>query len=105
MLEIKKSKKVQLDDKRVTFFLLGLLLAFTFLFVGLQYHKSPQGGDDLADNFATLGIPLIIDRSADEKSELAKAEWLKVYGAVFGCSKKTDQLYNKAVKAVKSKTK
>lgn len=61
--------------------------------------------DDLADNFATLGIPLIIDRSADEKSELAKAEWLKVYGAVFGCSKKTDQLYNKAVKAAKSKTK
>lgn len=61
--------------------------------------------DDLADNFATLGIPLIIDRSADEKSELAKAEWLKVYGAVFGCSKKNDQLYNKAVKAVKSKTK
>ena len=61
--------------------------------------------DDLADNFATLGIPLIIDHSADEKSELAKAEWLKVYGAVFGCSKKTDQLYNKAVKAVKSKTK
>lgn len=61
--------------------------------------------DDLADNFATLGIPLIIDRSADEKSELAKAEWLKVYGAVFGCSKETDQLYNKAVKAVKSKTK
>lgn len=61
--------------------------------------------DHLADNFATLGIPLIIDRSADEKSELAKAEWLKVYGAVFGCSKKTDQLYNKAVKAVKSKTK
>lgn len=61
--------------------------------------------DSLADNFATLGIPLIIDRSADEKSELAKAEWLKVYGAVFGCSKKTDQLYNKAVKAVKSKTK
>lgn len=61
--------------------------------------------DDLADNFATLGILLIIDRSADEKSELAKAEWLKVYGAVFGCSKKTDQLYNKAVKAVKSKTK
>lgn len=61
--------------------------------------------DSLADNFATLGIPLIIDRSADEKSELAKAEWLKVYGAVFGCSKKTDQLYNKAVKAAKSKTK
>lgn len=61
--------------------------------------------DSLADNFATLGIPLIIDRSADEKSELAKAEWLKVYGVVFGCSKKTDQLYNKAVKAAKSKTK
>ena len=61
--------------------------------------------DSLADNFATLGIPLIVDRSADEKSELAKAEWLKVYGAVFGCSKKTDKLYNKAVKAAKSETK
>ena len=61
--------------------------------------------DSLADNFATLGVPLIVDRSGDEKTELAKAEWLKVYGAVFGCSKKTDKLYNKVVKAAESKKK
>ena len=61
--------------------------------------------DSLADNFATLDVPLIIDRSGDEKTELAKAEWLKVYGAVFGCSKKTDKLYNKVVKAAESKKK
>lgn len=59
--------------------------------------------DQLADNFATLGIPMLIDRSADEKSDLGKAEWLKVYGAFFGCSDKTDKLYDKAVKAAKNK--
>lgn len=59
--------------------------------------------DQLADNFATLGIPMLIDRSADEESDLGKAEWLKVYGAFFGCSDKTDKLYAKAVKAAKSK--
>lgn len=59
--------------------------------------------DQLADNFATLGIPMLIDRSADEESDLGKAEWLKVYGAFFGCSDKTDKLYDKAVKAAKNK--
>ena len=59
--------------------------------------------DQLADNFATLGIPMLIDRSADEESDMGKAEWLKVYGAFFGCSDKTDKLYAKAVKAAKSK--
>ena len=59
--------------------------------------------DQLADNFATLGIPMLIDRSADEESDLGKAEWLKVYGAFFGCSDKIDKLYAKAVKAAKSK--
>lgn len=59
--------------------------------------------DQLADNFATLGIPMLIDRSADEESDLGKAEWLKVYGVFFGCSDKTDKLYAKAVKAAKSK--
>lgn len=67
MLEIKKSKKVQLDDKRVTFFLLGLLLAFTFLFVGLQYQKGPQGGDDWAENFEDLAQDLDMQTPPDQK--------------------------------------
>ena len=73
MLEIKKSKKVQLDDKRVTFFLIGLLLAFTFLFVGRQYHKSPQGGDDLADNFEDLAQDLDMQTPPDQK-DMVSAE-------------------------------
>lgn len=66
MLEIKKSKKVQLDDKRVTFFLLGLLLAFTFLFVGLQYQKGPQGGDDWAENLGSGTRPGYADTTRPE---------------------------------------
>ena len=33
----------RLDDKRVTFFLLGLLIAFTLLFVGLQHIELDAG--------------------------------------------------------------
>ncbi len=38
--------------------------------------------ESLTERFAFLGIPAVIDRSADEESELAKAEWIKVYGAL-----------------------
>ena len=48
-------------------------------------------------NCAFLGIPMIVDRSADEKDDLAKAEWIKVYGVIFGCEEQADDLYNKAV--------
>lgn len=48
---------------------------------------------------ATLGIPLVIDRSADEETDLARYEWLKVYGVLFGCEEKTDALYQAAVEA------
>ena len=44
-----------------------------------------------------LGIPVIIDRSADEKTELAQYEWIKVYGVLFGCEEKMDKMFEKAV--------
>ena len=34
--------------------------------------------------FAALGTPMIIDRSEDEETNYGSAEWVKVYGAVFG---------------------
>lgn len=43
--------------------------------------------------YATLGIPVIIDRSASEKDEIANAEWIKVYGALFGCQKEANKLF------------
>ena len=38
---------------------------------------------DMAAKYATLKIPFIIDRSADEENEDAKAEWTKAYQAIF----------------------
>ena len=47
--------------------------------------------------YALLGIPMIVDRSTDEKDELAKAEWIKVYGVIFDCEEQANELYDKAV--------
>ncbi len=43
----------------------------------------------------TLGVPLLVDRSAEEADEVAAAEWIKVYGIVLGC-------YNEAVDVFES---
>ena len=56
---------------------------------------------DAADSFATLDVPMLVDRSADEETELGKREWIKVYGALFGCTGQTDSLFQKAVDAAK----
>lgn len=57
--------------------------------------------EDLTEKFAMFDIPVIVDRSADEKTELAKYEWIKVYGVLFGCEEKTDELFQDAVKEAK----
>ncbi len=38
----------------------------------------------LADRFAVLDVPMLIDRSADEKDVLAQADWLRLYGILLG---------------------
>lgn len=48
---------------------------------------------DLSECFATLQIPVFIDRMADEEQEEAKLEWLKVYGVLFGCEEKANEVY------------
>lgn len=53
--------------------------------------------EKITEKYALLGIPMIVDRSADEKDDLAKAEWIKVYGVIFGCEEQADDLYEKAV--------
>lgn len=53
--------------------------------------------EKITEKYALLGIPMIVDRSADEKDDLAKAEWIKVYGVIFGCEEQAEDLYNKAV--------
>lgn len=56
-----------------------------------------------ADHFAILGVPLFVDRSADEKTEIASYEWIKVFGAIYGVSEQADQLFEKAVKDYEKK--
>ena len=58
---------------------------------------------DTADRLATLKIPMLVDRSADEKTDLAKAEWLKVYGVIFGCGDEANELFEQMVKTEEKK--
>ena len=48
---------------------------------------------DLSERFATLQIPVFVDRMADEEQEEAKLEWLKVYGVLFDCEEKANEVY------------
>ena len=46
----------------------------------------------LADRFAVLDIPMLIDRSADEKDVLAQADWLRLYGILLGNEDLADKM-------------
>ena len=46
----------------------------------------------LADRFAVLDIPMLIDRSADEKDALAQADWLRLYGILLGNEDLADKM-------------
>ena len=50
----------------------------------------------LADRFAVLDIPMLIDRSADEKDVLAQADWLRLYGILLG----NEDLADKMIKEI-----
>lgn len=51
----------------------------------------------LRKRFAALGTPMMIDRSDDEKTNYASAEWIKVYGAVFGKDQEAGIIFDKYV--------
>ena len=53
---------------------------------------------EILSKYDTLNIPVFIDRSIDEEDELAQAEWLKVYGAIFGCEDKAEAIYAELTK-------
>ena len=72
-MEIKKSNNAQLEDKRLTFFLIGLLIAFTLLFVGLQYQRGPQVEDELTEDFEDLAQDLDMQTPPDQK-DMVSAE-------------------------------
>ena len=63
----------------------------------LTVEEQTERLEEITEKFALLGIPVIIDRSANEKTELAQYEWIKVYGVLFGCEEKMDKMFEKAV--------
>ena len=46
----------------------------------------------LSERLALLDIPLLIDRSADEKDPKGQLEWLKLYGVLFGKEEEANTL-------------
>lgn len=64
----------------------------------MQKLKSQETG------MTTLDIPVLIDRSNHE-DKLGNAEWIKVYGTIYGCEKQADAIYNQYVKEQKSEKK
>ncbi len=72
-MEIKKSNSAQLEDKRVTFFLLGLILAFSVIFVCLQYTSSPEESSDMAEAIEDLSQDLEMSIPKDQK-DMVSAE-------------------------------
>ena len=49
--------------------------------------------EGVAEDLANLDIPVLVDRAEYEETDEAKAEWLKVYGILFGCEKEANELF------------
>lgn len=63
----------------------------------LTVEEQTERFEEITEKLAMLGIPAIVDRSEDEKTDLAKAEWVKVYGVLFGCEEEMSSIFDAAV--------
>ena len=64
----------------------------------LTVEEQIERFQQMTEKFALLGIPVIVNRSEDEQTDLAKYEWIKVYGVLFGCEDQMNTLFDQAVK-------
>lgn len=51
-------------------------------------------GDDLSRRLEALGIPIFYCNEWTEQTPLARTEWIRFFGAIFGCQPKADSIYN-----------
>ena len=65
----------------------------------LTLEEQTEQFEELTEKLATLGIPVLVDRSTEEKTELGKQEWIKVYGVLYGCEELTNEKFDAAVAA------
>lgn len=65
----------------------------------LTLEEKTEQFEELTEKLAMLGIPVFVDRSSEEKTELGKQEWIKVYGVLYGCEELTNEKFDAAVAA------
>lgn len=65
----------------------------------LTVEEQTEQFENLTEKLATLGIPVLVDRSSEEKTELGKQEWIKVYGVLYGCEEQMNEKFDAAVAA------
>ena len=65
----------------------------------LTVEEKTEQFEELTEKLAMLGIPVFVDRSSEEKTELGKQEWIKVYGVLYGCEELTNEKFDAAVAA------
>lgn len=65
----------------------------------LTVEEKTEQFEELTEKLAMLGIPVLVDRSSEEKTELGKQEWIKVYGVLYGCEELTNEKLDAAVAA------
>lgn len=63
----------------------------------LTVEEQAEQFEKLTEKLATLGIPVLVDRSSEEKTELGKQEWIKVYGVLYGCEELMNEKFDAAV--------
>lgn len=102
-LEIKKSHSAQLENKRVTFFLLGLLLTLACIFVGLQYTSRPDDYD-LSTDIEDLSKDLELSLPPDQKDMLSAEAASKPATKAITQEVKTAQEADPAVQKISTTT-
>ena len=50
--------------------------------------------EDVAAQLDSLGVAVVLDRSADEDHPLARVEWAKLYGAIFNLEEKAEEIFD-----------
>jgi hypothetical protein len=63
-----------------------------------ETKKAEELLSKLADRSEQMKMPLFVDRSGDEVNDLARAEWYKVYGTIFGVPEQGKKLYEEVEK-------
>ena len=61
--------------------------------------SSYMEGDALPQQIQAFGIPVLYCNEWMETTPLARAEWIRIFGAIFGCQPKADSIYNAVCEA------